>query len=139
MGPGRRLLVTQSTQPRSASSWGSACCAKSFGGEPTRFCKGPFMVSARGLSQRSPTLPSDGSMPALANRSLLRRGKYCPPHGPALVCDANDARDGPSDEPIRPSGPVVDHVGLVPRPREQRLSWLTAIPAIRQCDQRTCR
>src|SRR5439155_13143743 len=39
----------------------------------------PITVSASALSYESPVLPTDGSMPAWANRSVYRIDKYCTP------------------------------------------------------------
>jgi hypothetical protein len=38
----------------------------------------PLIVSASALSWLSPTLPTDGSRPASASRSVYRIDRYCP-------------------------------------------------------------
>jgi hypothetical protein len=45
----------------------------------TSVLNNPITDSANALSYESPTLPTEGSMPASANRSVYRIDRYCPP------------------------------------------------------------
>ena len=69
MGSGRRRLLNQSTHASLAYS-----TALKLRHGPRRWMtpalNRPLIVSASALSQLSPTLPAEGSMPASANRSV---------------------------------------------------------------------
>src|ERR671910_1212647 len=77
IGSSRRRLLNQSTHSRVASSM-----ASKLRHGPRRWITSalnkPLIVSARALSYESPVLPTDGSMPASASRSVYRIDRYCP-------------------------------------------------------------
>ncbi len=81
IGSSRRVWLNQSTHSRVANS-----TASRLRHGPRRWITSalnkPLIVSARALSYESPTLPTEGSMPASASRSVYLMETYWAPLTP---------------------------------------------------------
>src|ERR671911_1136274 len=97
IGSSRRRWLNQSTHARVANS-----TASKLRHGPQRWItsalSGALIVSARALSYESPTLPTEGSMPASASRSVYLIETYWTPcryDGRARCPAQDDAHAGP--------------------------------------------
>ena len=75
IGSRSRRLLNQSTHSRVANSTASRCRHGPLR-RMTSVLNNPITVSASALSYESPTLPTDGAMPASSKRSVYRIETY---------------------------------------------------------------
>jgi hypothetical protein len=105
MGSSRRRVLNQSTHARVANSTASN---ERHGLRRwiTSVLNRPMIVSARALSYASPTLPTVGSIPASARRSVSRMLTYCDPRTPFCV----SSRDSGLVDRLPPPGDEREHL-----------------------------